>query len=291
LGQGPAVPNPAGRALITGGAGLLASALGPELEQRGWVVDRLGRERLDITKEPEVFAAMRKRTPDVVFHCAAYTAVDRAESERNLAFRVNRDGAGAVARACGDRALMVYPSTDYVFSGEATVPYGPEDSTGPLNAYGASKLAGEELVAEAASRYLIARTSWLYGSGGRNFVDRMLELAEGGANALTVVHDQTSRPTWSVDLAEALVDLVEYGATGVYHVAGGGQATWFELAREAFALRGLRVPVEPVTTAAFGAPAPRPGFSVLDLEGTERVLGRPMRHWREALSRYLERGP
>lgn len=288
MSPGPAVPHSAGRALITGAAGLLASALAPELERRGWVVDRLGKERLDVTHEPDVLAAVQESPPDVVFHCAAYTAVDMAESERERAFRVNRDGAGTVARVCGRHALMVYPSTDYVFSGGATVPYAPEDPTGPLNVYGASKLAGEERVAEAASRYLIARTSWLFGSGGRNFVDRMLELAEGGAGPLAVVHDQTSRPTWSSDLAEALVDLVEVGATGVFHVAGGGQATWCELAREALALRGLGVGVEAVTTAAFGAPAARPGFSVLALEETERILGRPMRHWRDALARYLE---
>lgn len=287
MGSDPAVLHPAGRALVTGGGGLLAHALIPELDRRGWVVSAPDRRTLDVTDAAAVERAFEAFRPDVVFHCAAYTSVDRAETEVEEAHRVNRVGTANVARACGESAVLVYPSTDYVFSGTASAPYGPHSPTGPLNVYGASKLAGEAEVARWAPRHLIVRTSWLYGQGGKNFVDTMITLAEVGRPYLTVVGDQTSRPTWTEDLANALMDLLERHRTGVWHLAGGGVATWCELAREALALRGLDVPVHETTSAAFGAPAPRPPYSVLDLDAAERALDRPMRPWQDALAGYL----
>ena len=286
MSSGPAVPHSAGRALITGGAGLLACALAPELQARGWTVERPGRKDLDVTDAGAVDDLVRAVRPDVVFHCAAYTAVDRAEAEPAEAHRVNRDGTRVVAQACGDRVVMVYPSTDYVFSGTASTPYAPHSEPEPLNVYGASKLAGEA-EARRATGHLVMRTSWLFGDGGKNFVDTMIGLAEEGRPFLTVVGDQESRPTWTADLARTMVDLVERGERGTWHVAGGGVATWVELAREALALRGLDVPVRETTSAEFGAAAQRPAYSVLDLKATEATLERPMRPWRDALATYL----
>ena len=290
MDPGPAVLHPAGRALVTGGGGLLAHALVPELQSRGWAVSSPDRAALDVTDPAAVHEAFKAFRPDVVFHCAAYTAVDRAESEREEAYRINRDGTAHVAQACDERTMMVYPSTDYVFSGVARSPYAPTSETGPLNVYGASKLAGEAEVSRWAARHLIVRTSWLFGGGGRNFVDTMIRLAGEGRPSLTVVGDQLSRPTWTADLATALADLVEGNRTGIYHVAGGGVGTWCELAREALSVRGLAVPVRETTSAAFGADAPRPAYSVLDLDAAERALGRKMRPWRDALRCYLS-GP
>ncbi|NNM31435.1 MAG: dTDP-4-dehydrorhamnose reductase [Gemmatimonadetes bacterium] len=287
----PAAAHPAGRALVTGGGGLLAHALAPELERRGWAVSCPDRQALDVTDAAAVGEAFDAFRPDVVLHCAAYTSVDGAESEPGEAHRINQGGTAIVAQACGEEIMMVYPSTDYVFPGTASTPYVPTCETRPLNVYGASKLAGELEVARRAPRHLIVRTSWLFGEGGKNFVDTMIGLAEEGRPSLSVVGDQTSRPTWTADLARALVDLLALDETGLFHVAGGGVATWCELAREALALEGLTVPVRETTSVTFGAAATRPEYSVLDLGATEHALGRPMRPWREALSRYLAERP
>ena len=275
------------RILVTGAGGLLGSAAVADARTRGWSVAARPRAELDVTDAAAVAEAVASASPDAVLHCAAWTAVDRAEAEPGRALEVNRDGTAAVAEACAAAgALLVYPSTDYVFDGRKGAPYAPDDAPNPLSAYGRSKRAGEE-AARRAPRRLVARTSWLYGAGGKNFVDAVLARAERG-EALRVVDDQRGRPTWTRSLAAALLDLVERGATGVLHVSDAGEATWRELALEALRLAGLDVPVEPVSTEAWGAPAPRPRESLLDLSETERVLGRPLPHWKESLARYVE---
>lgn len=276
------------RILLTGGGGLLGSAAAHEARERGWDVVAPGRADLDVTDAHAVRHAVAEAAPDVVLHCAAYTAVDRAEVEAERAVEVNRGGTRAVADACAAvGALLAYPSTDYVFDGRKGEPYRPGDAPHPLSAYGRSKLAGEK-EARGAPRHLVARTSWLYGGGGKNFVDTMLTLAERGG-PLRVVDDQRGRPTWTRSLAAALLDLVERDAGGTLHVSDSGEATWRELAVEALRLAGMDdVVVEPVSTEAWGAPAPRPRVSVLDLSETERVLGRPLPHWKESLKRYVD---
>ena len=231
--------------------------------------------------------AVRSAAPDVVFHCAAYTAVDRAESEPEKVFAVNERGAANVAAAAAAAdALIVYPSTDYVFSGDSAVPYRPGDATAPCNVYGKSKLAGEIAVRQSGARHLIARTSWLFGAGGRNFVDTMLARA-GRGELVRIVDDQMGRPTWTEELARALTELACAGREGVHHVACAGRATWCELAQEALRLGGVTATVDPVGTEEFGAGAPRPRWSVLDISATEALLRRPMPDWRHALAAYL----
>jgi len=297
------------KVLVTGAHGLLGSEFVFAARARGFEVTALGRAALDVTDTAAVEVRFRDERPDVVVHCAAYTAVDRAESEPEIAMTVNRDGSENVAAAAAMiGARIVYISTDYVFDGAGGGRYSPTDATSPLSAYGRSKLAGEAAVLGIAAgpggashiedgvarvsdepvgtSALIVRTGWLYGAGGRNFVETMLGLAERG-QSLSVVDDQVGRPTWARNVAEVVLDLVDSGVSGVWHVADGGQASWLDFAREVFDVRGLSVDIEGVTTASWGADAPRPLFSVLDLEATESAVGRPMMDWREALRRYL----
>lgn len=283
------------RVLVTGAGGMLARALVPELARRGHRVVALDRAALDVTDEGAVSARVAAERPDAVVQCAAYTAVDRAEEEEEAAHRVNAAAAGHVARAC-DRAgaCFVYPSSDYVFPGDAARPYRPDDPTGPLNAYGRSKLAGEA-AARQAERALVVRTSWLYGEGGPNFVDTISHLGRE-RDVLRVVDDQLGRPTWTGSLARTISELMEARAEGIFHAADAGDpVTWYGFAREILARREIGARIEPVPSSAFPRPAPRPRYSVLDCSMTEAVLGHPLPRWPDALDRYLggrdERAP
>lgn len=290
------------RLLVTGAEGLLGSEVTAAAARRGYVVEGAGRADLDVTDEEAVRARLVDRSPEerheLVIHCAAYTAVDGAEEEPERASRVNRDGTAHVARAAADGgAWFIYPSTDYVFDGERATPYLPETPPAPRSVYGRTKLEGERVTLASAPEALVARTSWLYGAGGRNFVTAMLERGRAmaredgagpeGAAGLRVVDDQRGRPTWARNTAEGILDLFERRVRGVWHVADGGEATWLDLARETFRLCGVEVPIGPVSTAEWGAPAPRPAYSVLDVAGTEALLGRARMDWRDALRRFL----
>ena len=280
------------RLLVTGAAGLLGTEVVSAAERRGHEVVATTRADLDVTDEDAVEARLGStgRGParfTAVIHCAAYTAVDRAEAEPGRALEVNRDGTAWVARAAARAgARFVYVSTDYVFDGRARTPYLPDAATGPLSVYGRTKLQGEEAALASQPGALVVRTGWLYGAGGRNFVTAMLERGRGG-EPLRVVADQTGRPTWARNTAEGILELLDRRVRGIWHVADGGEATWIELAREAFRLCGLEAEVTPVSTAEWGAPAPRPRYSVLDVAGTEALLGRDRMDWREALARFL----
>jgi dTDP-4-dehydrorhamnose reductase len=274
------------RLLVTGAAGLLGSHVVAEARARGHAVAGLSHADLDVVDFDTVERVVGAHRPDAVFHCAGYTAVDRAESEPEKARAVNVDGTRHVACAATNvGAAFVTVSTDYVFDGRKRTPYVPDDEVGPLSVYGRSKLEGDRAAFEAAPSALVVRTSWLYG-GENGFVPAILRRAERG-EALRVVDDQRGRPTWAPHAAAAMLDLLERGASGVWHVAGGGECTWLELAREAIRLRGLDVTVAPISTADFGSPARRPAYSVLDLSATESFLGRSMTHWREALAAYV----
>lgn len=273
---------------VTGAAGLLGREMVRAATARGYHVVALAHTDLDVTDAPAVRSVVRAHTPTHVIHCAAYTAVDGAESEPELAMRVNRDGTESVAKAAAQAgAGLVYFSTDYVFDGLKVEPYLSSDSPAPVNSYGRSKLAGEYAAADAHPNPLIIRTGWLYGGGGSSFIQAILKRAATG-KGLRVVDDQHGRPTWTRNLAEGTLELLDAGAKGVVHFADGGEATWVDLARAALTLSGYEIEVEPVSTEEWGAPAPRPRYSVLDLTATEAVLGCSMMHWREALRRFLE---
>ncbi|WP_190130911.1 dTDP-4-dehydrorhamnose reductase [Streptomyces mashuensis] len=264
------------------------------LARRGIGAAPLDRHALDVTDAAATFAAVARHRPAVVVNCAAWTAVDAAEARPGEAMKVNGDGPAHLARACrASGARLLQLSTDYVFAGDARVPYRELDPPDPRTSYGRSKLAGERAVLEILPEAgYVVRTAWLYGAGGRNFVSTMIRL-EARQETVTVVDDQHGQPTWSADLAERLVALGtaalrDAAPPGVYHATNTGAATWCGLARETFALLGADPGrVRPTTSEALGRPAPRPGFSVLD-QGRWREAGlEPLRDWRRALAAAL----
>lgn len=276
------------RVLITGSNGLLGSALVARLAPHHDVVG-LDLPELDITDRASVERAFECARPHLVIHCAAYTDVDRAESEQDRALLVNGCGAGLVSRCCAKcSAHLIHISTDYVFSGEAgRAPFLPTDPPAPINAYGRSKLAGEVAVRENCPSATIARTCGLYGHVGRSFVAAILSRALGG-EPLKVVDDQTvGAPTYAVDLADALAELAVLRPGGIVHVVNAGICTWYEFAREALRAAGLaNHPVEPVATAQFPRPAPRPVFSAL-ASGPAHSAGLALRSYGEALDEFI----
>jgi dTDP-4-dehydrorhamnose reductase/4-ketoreductase len=283
------------RWLITGAGGMLGHDVVEELTRRGEEVVGLDRAALDITRPGTVDTAVRDHRPDLVVNCAAYTAVDDAESDEARALEINGEGPRLLARACAAHgARMIHVSTDYVFAGEArTTPYPEDHPTGPRTAYGRTKLAGEQAVLEELpGASAIVRTAWLYGVHGANFVRTMIGL-EARRDTVDVVDDQRGQPTWSADVAERIADLgVRLGpdAHGVFHATNSGEATWYELAREVFALVGADPDrVRPTSSAAFPRPAPRPAYSALAHRRWQEI-GLPLpRDWRSALHEALPR--
>lgn len=275
------------RVLITGGGGMLARSLAVELPRQGMEVVGLSRQSLDVLDADSVERQLDVHEPDAVIQCAAYTRVDDAEDERDLAFRVNADGAGIVASACQRRdILFVYPSTDYVFGGESSTPSSPEDAPAPVNTYGESKLAGEA-AARSADRSLIVRTSWLYGHGGRNFVDTISDLA-GKNREIKVVADQVGLPTWTGSLAYVFGRLLKAGAVGTFHAADAGEPVcWHDFARTVLEIQKIDTVILPVTSEEYGAKARRPRFSVLDCSKTERTIGENMPRRDASLAEFL----
>ncbi len=277
------------RLLITGGAGLL----GREIEDAfrpGYDLGTVDIAECDVTSPADCRRAIGAFRPDVVVHCAAYTAVDKAESEEEKAFAVNVEGTRNVARECRARgALMVTYGSDYVFDGTAGRPYAEEDAAHPLSAYGRSKWAAEEALRAEAPDHLLVRTQWLFGLHGRNFVFAILDRARRG-EPLRVVSDQRGSPTYARDVAEATRRLVEAGARGTFHFSNDGEATWYEYASfileracpDAFRLT-------PALTAELGYPAPRPPYSVLSKEKYRRMTGHAPRPWREAVLDFLRK--
>jgi len=270
------------RYLVAGAAGMLGRDVRAALDGRD--VRALGRSELDITDPAAVAGAVRD--VDVVINAAAYTAVDAAEEHEDDAYAINATGAANLARAAADAgARFVQVSTDYVFRGDATTPY-PEDAPlDPLGAYGRTKAAGERLVREAHPGAHIVRTAWLYGEHGSSFPRTMLRLA-AERETVSVVTDQVGQPTWTADLAGAIVALLDAGApAGVYHGTNSGRASWFDFARATFELAGFDPErVLPTDSASFVRPAPRPSYSVLGHDAWRRVGLHEPRGWQDALA-------
>jgi dTDP-4-dehydrorhamnose reductase len=280
--------------LVTGAAGMLGQDMVCLLSSRGAEFTALTRADLDITDAGACLAAVEASRPGVVVNCAAWTAVDAAEEHEDEAMAINGRGAANLAAACAaNGALLVHPSTDYVFDGTASVPYAEDAPTAPAGAYGRTKLAGEQAVRAALpDASYIVRTAWLYGSHGKNFVKTMLRLAGNGTSP-GVVADQRGQPTWTADVAAQVLALVEKAAPpGVYHATSSGETTWFGLAEAVFsryfhgqAAERTVVTPRPITTAEFPTPARRPAYSVLG-HGAWRQAGiDPIGDWRDALDR------
>lgn len=272
------------RILVTGAAGMLGRDVVAAAQNAGHDAIALARADLDITDAAAAEHAIATARPDALINCAAWTDVDGAEADEAQASAVNGAGAGQVANAAAAAgALTIQVSSDYVFDGTTSKPIPEDAAVRPISAYGRSKLAGERAVARAGGRWMIVRSSWLFGAHGPNFVAAMLRLA-GEREEIAVVEDQVGCPTYTGHLAAALVELAESNAEGIHHVAGAGAASWNAFAREIFAQAGLGTRVLPSSTAEQSRPAPRPAYSVL---GVTRPDTPRLPAWTDGLAAYL----
>lgn len=286
--------------LITGAKGQLGSQLCSMIAQGeaeiapvpericGAQVIPVDVDDLDITRQGQVRACLEANRPDVVINCAAYTNVNRCESDFDAAMAVNALGARNLAIACEQcGAKLIHVSTDYVFSGNGDRPYTECDLPDPQSAYGVTKLLGEQYVRDFCTRYMIVRTAWLYGYKGNNFVKTMVRLAQEKP-FVTVVNDQRGTPTNANDLAYHLLKLADSEEYGIYHCTGAGECTWYEFAREIARLAGVKGEIRPCTTEEYPTPAKRPAYSVLDHAMLRLTVGDEMRPWQEALACYFQ---
>lgn len=242
---------------------------------------------LDITDEAAVKTYVEGTAPDIIINCAAFTAVDLCESEQDKAYRINALGPGYLAAAAEKiGAKFVHISTDYVFDGQASTPYTEEAPTNPASTYGRTKQAGDELVRANCSRYFILRTAWVYGDG-KNFVKTMLRLAQSN-QSVRVVADQFGTPTSALELARAIIFLMETESYGIYHATCEGSTNWYEFAVTIFQTAGLTMKVEPISSSEYAAPAPRPMYSVLDNKALRERHNYYMKDWKEAFTEYMK---
>ena len=272
---------------VTGATGQLGHDVLEELQRRGIPCVGTGSAGVDITDKAAVCRFMEQEKPDAVIHCAAYTAVDRAEEEPVLCRRINRDGTQYIADACRDAdAVMMYISTDYVFPGTGTVSYDTGNAPDPVNMYGETKWEGEKAVQQSLSRFFIVRISWVFGKNGNNFIKTMLRLGKT-KKELNVVSDQVGSPTYTADIAPLLADMIQTDKYGLYHACNGGTCSWAELAREIFHEAGMETEVHPISTDEYPTKAKRPRNSRLSrrsLEEAEFELPEP---WQDAVRKYI----
>lgn len=275
------------RILITGSNGMLGYDLIKVL-QDGNVLINTTSKTLDITKKDDVLDFIKKEKPDIVINSAAYTNVDGCEENQDLAYAVNGEGVENLALACREiDCTLVHISTDYVFKGDSNTPRLEDDELGPISVYGKSKLKGEDAITGILDKYFIVRTAWLYGYNGGNFPKTMLELAKDH-DTLTVVYDEVGSPTYTLDLAKAISELIKTDNYGIYHITNSDSCSWFEFAKLIFELADVDVDVAPVTAKEFARPAPRPSYSVLDNEKWVKNGFLPLRSYKEAIRDYIE---
>ena len=270
--------------LVTGANGMLGQDLCPILEDADFVdeIVETDIENLDITNELLVQKVIKAEKPDIVIHCAAYTNVDKAEEDKELAQKINVLGTENVAKVCkAIDAAMVLISTDYVFDGEKGEKYTFSDIPNPINVYGKTKYEAEKIVQKLCDKYYIIRTSWLYGHHGKNFVETMLKAAEEGKE-LKVVDNQTGCPTWTVELSEAITELLdEKPEYGIYHICGSGETSWYEFAKEIFKLAKINAKLSPCSDEEYKSKAKRPKYSAMDNGGV-------CENWKISLKNYME---
>ncbi|MBN2841660.1 MAG: dTDP-4-dehydrorhamnose reductase [Sedimentisphaerales bacterium] len=244
--------------------------------------------RLDITDREAVIAKVEELKPRVIFNCSAYTNVDLAEEQEDIAARINGYGVENLAIAAkANDVLLVHISRDYVFSGNNDKPYLPGDITGPQGAYGRTKLLGEQLIISSGCRYQIIRTAWLFGPQGKNFVETIFKLSQSRSE-LKVVNDQHGCPTWAPDLAQCMADIATKPEYGIFHFCNGPACTWFDLARAVVQDAGHDCTVKPCNSTEFPRPAQRPAWSVLGSSETYRIIGWQPRKWQDAVTQYVK---
>jgi dTDP-4-dehydrorhamnose reductase len=266
---------------------MLGRAVAAALEARGIEHAVVEKDRLDLCHDETIESGIGPGT-SVVINCTGWTNVDLAETHEAEATIINGTGVGKLAERCKQLgAVFVHYSTDYVFAGHASAPYGVDEPRAPLNAYGRSKAIGERLLEQSGAEHLLIRTSWVYAPWGKNFVRTILG-AGRSRPVLRVVDDQLGRPSSAEQLAETTLALLDAGGRGTFHGTDGGQCTWFEFASAAVAEAGLACRVEPCSSAEYPSPARRPSYSVLDLSRTDALIG-PRRSWQESLAAVVPR--
>ena len=276
------------RILVTGVKGQLGYDVMNELAKRGHTGIGVDVEEMDITDAAKVEQVIKESEVEAVIHCAAYTAVDAAEDNAELCHKINAEGTENIAKVCKELDLkMIYISTDYVFNGEGTRPWEPDDEREPLNVYGQAKYEGELAVEKYLEKYYIVRIAWVFGVNGKNFIKTMLNLSETH-DELSVVNDQIGSPTYTYDLAKLLVDMVETDKYGRYHATNEGLCTWYEFATEIFRQAGKEITVHPVTSEQFPSKARRPHNSRMSKDKLEANGFDRLPTWQDALNRYLK---
>ena len=276
------------KVLVTGAKGQLGTDLMNELAKRGIEGIGVDVEEMDITDAEACRRVIKASGADAVIHCAAYTAVDAAEDNVELCRRINGEGTRNVAQACKEADVkLMYISTDYVFDGQGTRPWEPDDERHPLNVYGQTKYEGELAVEELSDKYFIVRIAWVFGVAGKNFIKTMLRLGKE-RGAVSVVDDQVGSPTYTHDLARLLVDMIQTDKYGRYHATNEGLCSWYEFAKEIFRQAGMDVPVTPVSSDTFPAKATRPSNSRLNKDKLSENGFERLPAWQDALGRFLK---
>ena len=282
--------------LVVGAKGMLGSNVVAALRASGWATDGANRrihpvdiEEIDITDPASVSKCIQQCRPAVLINCAGYTDVDGCETNSEQAFAVNAAGPMNLAEHCARaNCKLVHISTDFVFNGRATKPYLPDDKPDPLSVYARSKLAGEQNVHDKLNDHLIVRTSWLFGIGGKNFVTTIANAARQ-RDHLEIVDDQVGSPTYTVDLAEALLAMIGAQATGTYHFRNEGQCSWYQFGCQIVKQYGIDIEVRPISSEQMSRPATRPKWSVLDITSYKQTTGRTVRPWPDALADFVQK--
>ena len=276
------------KVLVTGVKGQLGFDVCKELDKRNIENKGIDRDDCDITDEQAVLSYIKNYAPDVVVHCAAYTAVDRAEDEKEICYNVNVKGTEYIARACKEiDAKMVYISTDYVFEGVGDKAYEVQDNTAPDNTYGITKYQGEEAVRKILSKYFIIRISWVFGINGNNFINTMMKLGESRSE-LNVVADQIGSPTYTYDTAPLICDMIATEKYGTYHATNEGYCSWADLAEYIFSVTGQKVLVHHIKSEEYPTKASRPKNSRLSKASLDNAGFKRLPEWKDAVKRYIK---
>ncbi len=281
------------KVLVTGANGMLGTEVMRQLDRLEIPAVSSTIDDMDVTKLDVVRDVLHRECPTHIIHTAAFTLVDTAEKDKLLAYQINAEGTKNIAFFCRELDIeLIYLSTDYVFSGEKGDPYTETDPTDPINMYGMTKLLGEEYVRVLLEKYKIVRTSWLNGLGGdysRNFIETMLRVAKT-RSTLSLVNDQVSHPTFTFDLAQALVTLLDVNVYGNYHVTNSGECSWYEFAQEIFSVAGVEdITIRPILSEQFRSAAKRPRYSALENTRFKDLGLKPLPYWKESLKEYFRR--
>lgn len=273
------------RILLFGHKGMLGSMLAVKLREAGHEVLGFDLPELDVTR-PQQLEFLKKEKYDFVYNCAAFADVNRCESEYDMAYAANATAVKNILAVIGNKPFL-HVSTDYVFDGSAVTPYLPDTPHAPISAYGRTKAAGEKFILDSGHKeYFIVRTAWLYGPGGKNFVETMIRLAQTKPE-IRIVNDQRGSPTYTADLAEVMIGFLDSKNYGIYHFTNKGETTWYNFAKAILEMIASKTPLKPCTTAEYPTPAKRPAYSVLSLDKIEKELHISIPSWQDALARYI----